>query len=139
MFVGRVSKRVVVAKLSEIIVARIGVATLAIVELVADRVVVVALDANNAPITQYFQAPIGVRPECATITQAIKLVDTPPLGVVAGGGQGEVVAVDAAEAGDSLGLGTHAAYPSVPTADLLDGISQKFRVILYIPAGDLFG
>ena len=49
-----VSQSVFVADLSVVVVSRVGIAALTIAELVADRIVVVALNANRAAIAQEF-------------------------------------------------------------------------------------
>jgi len=100
-----VAKGVLVADLCKMIVARVGVAALAIVKLVADRVVVVALDADDVAVAQEFEAAIRTGAKAAKIAKAVNGVDAPLPSVVERGREGEVVAIDAAEAGDALRCG----------------------------------
>ena len=104
-----VAERVLVADLSKMIIARVGVAALAVVELVANRVVVVALDADDVVIAQEFEAAIRTRAKAAEVAEAIHGVNTPLTRIVDGSGQGEVIAINAAEAGDAVG-GSHEGY-----------------------------
>ena len=99
------AQRVLVADLREVVVAGVGVAALAVVQLVADRVVVVALDAVNIVVAQQLQAAIRIGAETAKVAQAIDRVDAASARVVDCGFQSEMIAVDAAETGDSLLVG----------------------------------
>ena len=56
-----VAERVVVAEAGEMVVARVGVVALAVGKAVADRVVVVALDAQDAVVAQQRKDAVGVR------------------------------------------------------------------------------
>ncbi len=97
--IGR-SQRVIVADLGEVVVARIGVATLAIVQAVADGVVVVALNTRNPFGSKNLQAPIGVRAKTAEVSQAVNRFDSARPGIEDRSRQCQMVAVDAAEAGN---------------------------------------
>ena len=103
------AKSVLVTDLSKMVVARVGIAALAVVELVADRVVIVALDADDVVLAQEFEASIRPGAKATEVAQAVHGVDAPLARVVDGGGQGEVIAVNAAEAGDAL-RGGHGEY-----------------------------
>ncbi len=97
-----VAESVVVANLGEMVVARVGVAALAIVEFVADRVVVVALNADDIVVAQQFKAAIRVGAKAAEITQAVNVINATLARVVERGRQGEVIAINPAEAGDAV-------------------------------------
>ena len=77
MFSASMLKRIIIADLGEVVVAEIGVAALAIVQLVTNRIVVVALDANNAFIAQQIQTAVGLWSEAAKIAQAVDRIDAP--------------------------------------------------------------
>ena len=83
------------------VVARVGVAALAVGQAVADRMVIVALDALYAPVDEEWKDPIGMGPEGAEIAQAVASLDVSAPSVVQGGGEGQVIAVDAANDGDA--------------------------------------
>mgnify|MGYP003338668555 CR=1 FL=1 len=70
-----VRQGVCIADARKVIVTRIGVAALAISEVVADRVVVVALDALHVVLSQERKDAIGMRTEGAQIAQAIDRID----------------------------------------------------------------
>src|SRR5207302_609652 len=92
------------AEPGEAIVARVAVAALAVRQLVADGVVVVALDAHDAPLLQQFDGAIRVRPKRAEVAQAVNRLDFPAARVGQGRRQSQVVAVHAAEDGDARGV-----------------------------------
>ena len=57
------------------IVARIGVAALAVREAIADRVVVIALDALDAVLLEQRTNTVGVGAESAKVAQAVNGLD----------------------------------------------------------------
>jgi hypothetical protein len=116
-----------VADRREVIVARVGVAALAVGEARADRVVVVALNAEDAVIAEQGEDAVRVRPERPEVAQAVDRVNSSPADVVQGRGEGEVIAVDAAEDGDALG---HAFPLNSSAAGVLLGALDPLRRLL---------
>src|SRR5262245_17738798 len=82
------------------VVARVGVAALAVAQAIADGVVVVALDALNVVFVQEGKDPVRVRTEGTQVAQAEARLRAAAAGVADGVFQCEVIAVDAAEDGD---------------------------------------
>ena len=99
----RVGERIVVADLCKVIIAWIGVAALAVVEIVADGMVVVALNAPNLMGRQEGKHAIGMRAKGAKIPQAIQCVHAAAARIIQGGLQRQVVVVDAAKTSDAIG------------------------------------
>ena len=96
----RIFVRVLITDLSELVVARIGVAALTVLKVIADAVVVVSLDARDVVLIEQGEDAIRVRPEGSQIAQAVQ-----PLGTARGRVsnrrfEGEVVVVDAAKESD---------------------------------------
>ncbi len=103
VFVGGVGQGVVVADLGEVVVSGVGVAAGAVVEAVADGVIVVALHHEEVlGVAKEGEDPVRVRAEAAHVAEAVDLVGAAAAGVVEGGLQAQVVIVDAAEEGDQV-------------------------------------
>ena len=68
-FVGRVRLGVIIANLREIVIARIGVAALAILQIIADAVVIVALHNLHLAFDEQGIHTIRMRSECAKIAE----------------------------------------------------------------------
>src|SRR5262249_2970370 len=84
----------------EVVVARVRVAALAIGQLVADRVVIIALDTGDVRFVQPWEDAIGVWTEGAEVAEAVADLHAAPAGVLERRLQRQVVAVQAAEDGD---------------------------------------
>ena len=95
---------VLVADLGEMIVACVGVAALAIVQFVADGVVVVALETNDLLLTEQLEAPIGTGPETAEIAKAVDRIHASLPRIVDRGRQGQMIAVNATETRNALSV-----------------------------------
>jgi len=98
-------ERVLVTDLGKVIVAWVGVAALAVVELVADRVVVVALDAKDFVFAQEFETAVRARAKATEVAQAVDRVDVALLRILQRNRQSKVIAINASETGDTMGGG----------------------------------
>jgi hypothetical protein len=81
----------------EVVVPRVGVAAVAVLAAGGERLLVVALDGEDASLLQQRPDLFGIRPEGAEVAQAIDGLGAAPGRVLQERGQGEMVAVDAAE------------------------------------------
>ena len=95
VFNGGIVKRVIVADLCKVIVTFIGVAALAVVEFVADRIVIVSLQARHPVFCEQGKHPIRVGAERTHVAQAKDLVCATLGNVTQCLGQREVIAVNA--------------------------------------------
>ena len=100
-----VDERVLVADAREVVVARIGVAAAAVGLALRERLVVVALDGEDAVILQQGEHPVRVRAEAAHVTEAEHRLDAAMAGVLERRVERERVVVDAAEDRDAPVLG----------------------------------
>ena len=82
------------------VVARIGVAAVAVLAAEGERLLVVALDREHASLGEEGPDLFGVGPEAAEVAQAVDGLGAAAAGVLQQRGQGKVVVVDAAEDGD---------------------------------------
>ncbi len=83
------------------VVARIGVAALAIRQPIADGVIVIPLDAQHAVVAEERKHAVGMGPEGTKVAQAENGIDAPRLDTGQGHFQGQVIVVDAAQDGDA--------------------------------------
>src|SRR5262249_24690119 len=102
--VGRagVFQGVLIANLCEMVVAWIGVAALAVGEIVADGMIGISLNALHAVFVKQGKDAVRMRAESTEIAEAIDGVHAAPANVPEGGVQGQVIAVHAPEDGDPL-------------------------------------
>ncbi len=96
-----ISQRVVVTDLSIIVVCRIRVAALAVIESMADGVIVIALHTLDLILIQKWKDPIGMGSESPQVTKAVNRIDAPLPGILESGFQSQVVTVDPAQAGNA--------------------------------------
>jgi hypothetical protein len=87
--------------LSELIVAWVGIAALAVIEGISHGIIVVSLDALDFMIEQEGEDSIGVRAERSHVTQAIDRVDASSSDFLKSSLQSEVVAVESTEQGNT--------------------------------------
>lgn len=97
-----VGQSVFVTDLSKMVVARISVSTLAVVQLIPYGVVIVALEASNVVLSQYWKHTIWIGTECAHIAETKILINLAAFNIAKGTFQREIVAIDASEAGNSV-------------------------------------
>src|SRR5262249_37498310 len=88
----------------------VGVAALAVGQAAADRVVVVALHAQDAVLVQEREDAVGVRAEGAQVAEAVGGAGAAAADVAQGGTGGAGVVVGTAEDGNALG-GGHGGNP----------------------------
>src|SRR5712692_2668729 len=84
--VGRAGVRqgVLITEPGEVVVARIGIAALAVGQVVAYGVIVVALDALNAGIAEQRKNAIGMRAKSAKVAEAAATIHATATSVVEG-------------------------------------------------------
>ena len=102
---GGVGEGVLVADACEVIVARVGVAAAAVGLALRERLVVVALDGENAVSLQQGKHLVRVGPEAAHVSEAEHRFDAAMAGVLEGRVKSQRVVVDAAEDRDAPVLG----------------------------------
>src|ERR1700674_3831060 len=90
---------VVIGDGREMIVARVGIAAVAVLASGRQRLLVVALDGPHAAGEQQRPDPLRLGAEAAEVAQAVDRLRTAPRGVREHRGKRQVVAVDAAEDG----------------------------------------
>ena len=95
VFNGGIVKRVIVADLCKVIVTFIGVAALAVVEFVADRIVIVSLQARHPVFCEQGKHPIRMGAERTHVAQTKDLVYATLGNITQCLGQREVIAVNA--------------------------------------------
>src|SRR5579875_3410500 len=93
VFIRRVLESVVVAEARKIIVARVGVATLAIVEPAGQRIVVIPLYASNPLREQRRVDAVGIRPKSPKVAETINGFRAAPPSVFNRRVEREIVAV----------------------------------------------
>ena len=101
----RVPEGVAVREPREVVVARIGVAALAVVESARDRIVVVPPHHADVMVDEEREDPVRVGAERPEVAEAVERVRPPGGGVLDRGRQRQVVAVDAPEDGDPARFG----------------------------------
>lgn len=84
------------------IVARIGIPALTIIQLVTNRVVIVALNTLDVVMGQQRKNSIWMRSECAHVTQAVDMINALSTNISKCGFQSQIIAVQTAQAGDFL-------------------------------------
>src|SRR5262245_40649308 len=94
------SERVVVGDLSEIIVAGIGVAAVAIGGSRRERLLIVALDELRAGVKKQREDPVGMRAKRTEVPECVETVVSAASRVLNRRLESEPVAVDAAEKGE---------------------------------------
>ena len=96
-----IGQRIVVTDLSKVVVCRIRVAALAVIESMADGVIVIALHALDLILIQQRKDSIWMGTESSQVTQAVNRLDSTVAGILESGFQSQVVAVDSAQAGNA--------------------------------------
>jgi hypothetical protein len=96
---------VLVADAGEVIVAWIRIAAAAVGLALGERLVVVALNGEDAALLEQGEDPVRMRPEAAHVAEAEHRLRVAPARVLQRGAEGEGIVVDAAEDGDASVLG----------------------------------
>src|SRR5215210_1074375 len=94
-------RRVAVGDPGEMVVARIGVAAVAVLAAGGERLLVIALDRPYVPLDEQGPDLLGIRAEAAEVAQAVDRLGSAAGGVLEQRAQAVVVVVDAAEDGDA--------------------------------------
>ena len=92
------------------VIARIGVAALAVCPVVADRVIVIALDTGDTPVPQQREDAIRMGAKGTEVAETIKGFHAKPPCILQGRGQRKVVAINPAKDGDSAQLRHHVVH-----------------------------
>ena len=95
-----IGQRIVVTDLSKVVVCRICVAALAVIESMADGVIVIALHALDLILIQQRKDSVGMGAKSSQVTEAINRIDSTLPGISKGSFERQVIAVDSAQAGD---------------------------------------
>lgn len=72
---------VIVADLCKVVIARIGVSTLAVLKLISNGMIVVPLNAVHIGLLEQWEYAIGIGAEGTQVTEAIDGIDTAALNV----------------------------------------------------------
>ena len=74
---------------------------MAIVQRIANRIVIVSLDALNVVVAQQGENPVGMWPKRAHVAKAIDCIHAPLMAVGQCGLESQVVAVESAQTGNA--------------------------------------
>src|SRR5205809_8097660 len=91
---------IAVANFGEVVVARIGICTLAIFQSSSQGIVIVALDALHRCLVEKREDSVGIRTKGAQVAKAVDAVHAPARNVPQGSLQGTVVVVDPTQNGE---------------------------------------
>ena len=75
VFLGSICQRVIVTNLGIVVVFRISVTTLAVLQAMANRVIVVTLDALDLVFFQQGENAIRIRAETSQVTKTVNSID----------------------------------------------------------------